>query len=1122
MATLGNNSISVVQLSGGGVAETWTRTLNTPLEGDVTFTGSLGSVLIVPSSTLLLQGDADSGMVVTEGGGANGGDLIELLVDNVVVFAGEILAGGLSKVSTGDILDPLIYRPTPQTTAQLTALIPSAVNGDIAFDSDLDYHVKFNGVSWVALSDATTIVDDLTTGGTSSALSAEQGKTLQDTKVNKPTLLTDAGKVLIVNATGDDVEYAVVDADEVIESAVTLTGAAPLGAKYGVDTVTGATFYVSGGSWTPSPTVSVDLNTTISDETGSNGTGLIVPTSSPVTPDIGDLHIEIYNDVTLYFTATATDWLTPSVVEVARDIIDASGFSENLAVTDTTLQAVANKFDVYSGNDRVFLDDTTVAPATAGEPTLLEIATAKGASIDTILFYTGTDTDTDTITYVYHVDKAGVVTLLEKPSVSPVLEAQTLTDAATIVWDASLGENATVTIGATGRTVTISNVEAGKFYSLLVNGSNPFELSSVFKKQNGFTFNGYTPSFSGVTHLMFFSPDGVNLYDVTPAYTVSDGANGYKSGSLIIDNEDGSGNLSSNGTQSFLNLIAANSYTAVQEQSFTNTDIASLSFFPRQRVKWTESADTNRTLTAVTGYNTDVHSPYMVEFYNSGTLSVTFTLPSEFKKTDGTTDVGTVTVAPSESKWHLFMVDGAIGSPTLRRMYPADSADQVASTNISLIYAQWGSRTQKSSTGNIEDYLTADLIGYDPDGVVVADGTFTSPQAGLYRFDIQIDARNNTTNGDVTHFTSFHYTLNGGTPTEFSSLKYRPEMNDSTAGYHWVSSGLLDLSAGDTVRFSLGDDAPFAVNNVQTITGYDIFASQLPNTETVLAGTVTSTPLPATIYPSWAGGNPTTTLAQIGADIWTATEAGRIEVTSRHMFFEGNGVDAYASLMYSKNGVRITGSRVDVGANNTSNRYPFWSMRAEVDVQIGDVISMSGFRSGNPFTVGATRDETLGTVAGTTNTSSIAIQYLPVSTVVMPDDVPVDNAGVADGNTLIWNAANGQYEPSAAAGGSTQDYSNTEIDTGRKWIDGKTVYEISGFISGVLSSNVVLLPSGVQRIIESYGSVEAANFSAGSAGWPVSLSGTAFSSARVRSGALEVFSSASISNLSYTIRYTKV
>jgi hypothetical protein len=210
----------------GSTPETWTRVLDSPNVGDVTFNGSAGSVLIVPKplvSQSLLDADADSSVNLIEGGGANGGDRLEFIIDGVVIGGAEVLAGGIVKWDFAGILDPVIYRPTPQTTAQLTALIPSAVLGDIAFDSTLAYHVKFDGAAWVEMS----------------------------------------------------------------------------------------------------PVSIVDLNTTVSDETGANGIGLTTPTTpASATPDIGDTHIEIYDDVNIYFTATATNWTTPTVVQIARDILN--------------------------------------------------------------------------------------------------------------------------------------------------------------------------------------------------------------------------------------------------------------------------------------------------------------------------------------------------------------------------------------------------------------------------------------------------------------------------------------------------------------------------------------------------------------------------------------------------------------------------------------------------------------------------------------------------------------------------------------------------------------------------------------------------------------------------------
>ncbi|MEM1225960.1 MAG: hypothetical protein AAGJ40_09685 [Planctomycetota bacterium] len=120
--------------------------------------------------------------------------------------------------------------------------------------------------------------------------------------------------------------------DEVVESAGPLSGAAPSGAKYGVDTVAGQGYYVSGGNWAAVPTASVDLNVAVSDQTGGNGTGTLVPASpATATPDIGDVEQDVYDDVVIYFTATATDWTSPAVVEVPRNVID---FADALTASD--------------------------------------------------------------------------------------------------------------------------------------------------------------------------------------------------------------------------------------------------------------------------------------------------------------------------------------------------------------------------------------------------------------------------------------------------------------------------------------------------------------------------------------------------------------------------------------------------------------------------------------------------------------------------------------------------------------------------------------------------------------------------------------------------------------------
>jgi hypothetical protein len=118
--------------------------------------------------------------------------------------------------------------------------------------------------------------------------------------------------------------------------------------------------------------------------------------------------------------------------------LNASAFVGNLAITDTTLQSVVDKLDALTiGKPRVFADNTTVAPATAGIPTVTEISAAFPAAKDTVIYYTGDDLPTSTPLYVFHSDSAGVITLVEKPAAA--LAATTVFNNA-IGWSLNAGE----------------------------------------------------------------------------------------------------------------------------------------------------------------------------------------------------------------------------------------------------------------------------------------------------------------------------------------------------------------------------------------------------------------------------------------------------------------------------------------------------------------------------------------------------------------------------------------------------------------------------------------------------------------------------------------------------------
>jgi hypothetical protein len=176
-----------------------------------------------------------------------------------------------------------------------------------------------NTVSLASLQ--TTVNNTLTSTSTTEALSAAQGKTLNDADIASGAMSVNDMDLVLTKNDGTTITVSNVKADEVIVSTAALTGTAPANAQWGIDTTNGVAYYVNAGNWTPFPVATIDLSTTVSNQAGSNGTGLTTPTAAPAgTPDIGDLHIELYDDVTLYFTATAVNWTTPAVIEAARDL----------------------------------------------------------------------------------------------------------------------------------------------------------------------------------------------------------------------------------------------------------------------------------------------------------------------------------------------------------------------------------------------------------------------------------------------------------------------------------------------------------------------------------------------------------------------------------------------------------------------------------------------------------------------------------------------------------------------------------------------------------------------------------------------------------------------------------
>lgn len=110
----------------------------------------------------------------------------------------------------------------------------------------------------------------------------------------------------------------------------------------------------------------------------------------------------------------------------------------------------------------------------------------------------------------------GVTTPLAKLQISGTAFStpQTLTDGATVSWDTSLGQTATITLGGNRTMAAPTNIQNGAFYALAViqgAGSNTLSWNTVFKWTGG-TAPTLTSSASAKDYFVFRS-DGTNLYE---------------------------------------------------------------------------------------------------------------------------------------------------------------------------------------------------------------------------------------------------------------------------------------------------------------------------------------------------------------------------------------------------------------------------------------------------------------------------------------------------------------------------------------------------------------------------------------------------------------------------------
>jgi hypothetical protein len=92
---------------------------------------------------------------------------------------------------------------------------------------------------------------------------------------------------------------------------------------------------------------------------------------------------------------------------------------------------------------------------------------------------------------------------------------QSLTDGSTITWNVANGINAVVTLGGTGRTLSITNPVAGQTYTIRIIQDGTGSRTITTWPTNSKWPNGTTPTLSTVANrydLVVFYYDGTNYY----------------------------------------------------------------------------------------------------------------------------------------------------------------------------------------------------------------------------------------------------------------------------------------------------------------------------------------------------------------------------------------------------------------------------------------------------------------------------------------------------------------------------------------------------------------------------------------------------------------------------------
>jgi len=439
---------------------------------------------------------ADTGLTVTSTNAlATAGPSITLTRDSVSP-ADDDLAGEIVFKSDSDT-------GTARNVGKITTQVRDVTNGTEDSDLVLSNIVAGSETAQITLSsDGVTMdngvnIDNIRIDGTEIDLSSGDltldvaGDIILDADGGDVTL-QDGGTTYanFNNATGE----LAIQSGSTPTTAVTFSGA---NADFaGTLDVTGAT--------TLDSTLDVKGNVTIGDADTDTLT---------VTADVASNLIPSGDD-TYDLGATGSEW---------KDIyIDGVAYVDSIAMPTTTVTDILDEDTMSSDSDtalatqqsiKAYVDTQVAAGATFGSSITFEGATAD--DFETTLAVTDPTAD-NTITLPDETGNVIIDSKAQEFTKTQNFNATTLTDAATIAWDASSNQVTSVELGGNRTFGAPTNLIDGGVYVLMVKqdvtGTRTATWNAVFKWTNGLT-----PTLStggSVKDIFTFLSDGTNLYEI--------------------------------------------------------------------------------------------------------------------------------------------------------------------------------------------------------------------------------------------------------------------------------------------------------------------------------------------------------------------------------------------------------------------------------------------------------------------------------------------------------------------------------------------------------------------------------------------------------------------------------